>query len=131
MISHVYIGIRDFDRALAFYAPLMTLLDHELKFLEREHIWAGWKQPGVDRPLLLIGTPYDGRPAEPGNGPMLALLAPDRATVARCHATALANGGTDEGAPGLRPHYHPDYFGAYVRDPDGNKLCFCCHHPEP
>jgi lactoylglutathione lyase len=58
---------------------------------------------------------------------MTALLAPDRATVDRCHRLALANGGVDEGAPGLRPEYHVNYWGAYFRDPDGNKLCVVCH----
>ena len=57
-------------------------------------------------------------------------LAADRASVDRCHAAAIARGGTDEGAPGLRPQYHPHYYGAYFRDPDGNKLCVCCHDPE-
>jgi putative acetyltransferase len=60
---------------------------------------------------------------------MIALLAASREAVAACHAVALANGGTCEGPPGLRPQYHPDYYGAYFRDPDGNKLCVCCHDP--
>jgi putative acetyltransferase len=60
---------------------------------------------------------------------MIALSAPDRAAVDRCHRLALTNGGMDEGPPGLRPQYHPDYYGAYFRDPDGNKLCVCCHDP--
>ena len=65
-----------------------------------------------------------------GNGVTVAFEAPDRASVDRFHAAGLAQGGTDEGAPGLRPHYHPDYYGAYLRDPDGNKLCCVCHRPE-
>ncbi|OXH86721.1 glyoxalase, partial [Burkholderia multivorans] len=52
-----------------------------------------------------------------------------RAHVDRCHALALQHGGTCEGPPGLRPHYHRDYYGAYFRDPDGNKLCVVCHRP--
>ena len=60
---------------------------------------------------------------------MAAFLATDRPTVERVHALALQLGGTDEGAPGLRPHYHANYYGAYFRDPDGNKLCVCCHDP--
>ncbi|AAU45694.1 hypothetical protein D8O27_29525 [Burkholderia mallei] len=60
---------------------------------------------------------------------MTAFLAADRATVDRVYALALRAGGASEGAPGLRPHYHPDYYGAYFRDLDGNKLCVCCHEP--
>ena len=60
---------------------------------------------------------------------MVAFLAETRAAVDRAHAVALAHGGRDEGAPGPRPEYHAHYYGAYVRDPDGNKLCFVCHAP--
>jgi catechol 2,3-dioxygenase-like lactoylglutathione lyase family enzyme len=131
MISHVHVGIGDFDRAFAFYAALLEPLGLELKFKEPENGWAGWMSPGVPRPLFLIGLPYDRQSASPGNGQMIALQAPSRAVVDRCHAVALARGGRSEGAPGLRPHYHPNYYGAYFRDPDGNKLCVCCHQPEP
>lgn len=74
--------------------------------------------------------PIDREPATVGNGITIAFEAPDRATVDRFHAEALAAGGTDAGPPGLRPQYHPDYYGAYARDPDGNKLCCACHRPE-
>ena len=131
MLSHIHIGIADYDRALAFYSALLSELGLQLRFAERDKGWAGWQSPGVARPLFLIGRPFDGRPADAGNGQMIALIAPDRATVDRCHALALSLGGRDEGAPGLRPHYHADYYGAYFRDPDGNKLCVCCHQPEP
>jgi catechol 2,3-dioxygenase-like lactoylglutathione lyase family enzyme len=129
MISHVHVGIRDLPRAQNFYAPLMAALGHVLKFAGDG--WAGWKPKDADRPLFLIGTPYNGETATPGNGQMIALLAADRKTVDACHAAALAHGGSSEGAPGLRPQYHPNYYGAYFRDPDGNKLCVCCHQPEP
>jgi catechol 2,3-dioxygenase-like lactoylglutathione lyase family enzyme len=129
MISHVFVGITDFDRAFDFYSALMTELDLRLKFCEREVPWAGWVADDAPRPLFLIGEPFDGNSASPGNGQMVALLAPGRDVVDRCHAIALANGGACEGPPGLRPHYHPDYYGAYFRDPDGNKLCVCCHTP--
>ena len=62
-----------------------------------------------------------------GNGQMLALQAPSRAAVDAAYAAALAHGGSGDGEPGLRPHYHADYYGAYFRDPDGNKLCVVCH----
>ena len=70
---------------------------------------------------LFVVTPYDGRPATAGNGTQIMFYAPDTDAVGAFHATALDVGGTDEGRPGPRD-YHPRYYGAYVRDPDGNKL---------
>ena len=130
MISHVHVGIGDFARAWRFYNAILPLLGLEVRFKEPDRGWAGWQEPGRARPLFLIGKPFDGGPASPGNGPMTALLAPDRRAVDRVHAAALAAGGVSEGAPGLRPHYHANYYGAYFRDPDGNKFCVCCHHAE-
>ncbi|KQV49908.1 VOC family protein [Massilia sp. Root335] len=129
MFSHVFIGVVDFERALAFYTPLMAALGLEERFCDRARPWAGWQIPGQARPLFLIGAPYDGQPHAPGNGQMAALLAPGRTAVDAAYAVALAHGGSDEGAPGLRPHYHAHYYGAYLRDPDGNKLCVVCHDP--
>ena len=131
MISHVCIGINNFERAQAFYAAALAPLGHVLKFSEPEKSWSAWKPKDADRPLFIICAPYDGAAAAPGNGQMVALLAPSRKAVDECHAAALAHGGRCEGPPGLRPHYHPNYYGAYFRDPDGNKLCVCCHQPEP
>lgn len=127
MLSHVHIGVNDFERAMAFYGPLLERLGLALRFRAPEVPWAGWQVPGVARPLFLIGRPFDGQPATPGNGAMNALLAPDRATVDEAHALALRHGGSCEGPPGLRPQYHANYYGAYFRDPDDNKLCVCCH----
>jgi lactoylglutathione lyase len=78
---------------------------------------------------LLIGKPYDSQQHEVGNGQMVAFLAKSRAIVDRAYAAALAHGGTSEGAPGLRPNYHVNYYGAYFRDTEGNKLCVACHSP--
>lgn len=130
MFSHIFLGVTDFDRALAFYQPVMASLGLEQRFCDLDRPWAGWQTPGSVRPLLLIGVPYDGNPHEVGNGQMVALGATDRATVDRTYHVALANGGTPEGPPGLRPEYHPHYYGAYFRDPEGNKLCVVCHSPE-
>ena len=130
MISHVTIGTSDFTRAFAFYEGLLPLLGLVLKFSEADRSFAGWMRPDAPRPLFLLTRPFDGRPHAPGNGQMIALLAPGRAAVDRAHAHALAQGGADEGAPGLRPWYHPHYYGAYFRDPDGNKICVVCHDPE-
>jgi len=129
MLSHVHIGTNDFPRAFAFYSDVMKELGLVLKFSEPDKPWAGWMQAGVARSLFLIGRPYNGEAATPGNGQMVALLAPNRNAVDRCYNRAIANGAKDEGGPALRPWYHPDYYGAYFRDPDGNKLCICCHDP--
>jgi lactoylglutathione lyase len=127
MLSHVFIGISDFDRALAFYNPLMATLGIEARFCERGRPWAGWQSRPGPRPLFLIGKPYDQLAPQPGNGNMVAFLAESRNTVDRAFSVAIANGGKSEGAPGLRPEYHENYYGAYFRDPDGNKLCVVCH----
>lgn len=129
MFSHVFVGVTDFDRALAFYEPLMQVLDIEQRFCDPGRPWAGWQTPADVRPLFLIGAPYDGLMHEAGNGQMVAFAARDRGTVRQAHETALAHGGTCEGAPALRPEYHADYYGAYFRDPDGNKICVVCHAP--
>lgn len=123
MLSHVHMGTNDFGRALTFYSAVMPLLGWRLRFVDESRPWAGWQPAGQDRPLFLLGAPFDGQPHAAGNGQMAALLAPSRAAVDAFYATALAHGGTDEGPPGLRPQYHAKYYGAYVRDPDGNKLC--------
>jgi catechol 2,3-dioxygenase-like lactoylglutathione lyase family enzyme len=127
MISHIFIGVSDFERALHFYSAVLGELGLALKFSEPEKPWAGWVAADSPRPLFLIGRPYNGQNASPGNGQMVALLAPSRAAVESAYAKALANGARCEGAPGLRPHYHPNYFGAYFRDADGNKICVCIH----
>lgn len=121
MISHVYVGISDFDRAQGFYAALMNLLGHVVRFSDSQKGWAAWKPKDTDRPLFVIGRPFEGTPT-PGKGQMIALLAPSRNPVDACYAAAMARGATCEGPPGLRPQYHPNYYGAYFRDPDGNKL---------
>jgi catechol 2,3-dioxygenase-like lactoylglutathione lyase family enzyme len=129
MFSHVFVGVTHFERALAFYTPVLAELGMSQRFIERDRPWAGWEMSGQARPLFLIGAPYDGGPQSVGNGQMVGFLATTRAQVDRVHVAALLNGGSDEGAPGLRPEYHAHYYGAYFRDPDGNKLCAACHEP--
>jgi len=77
-------------------------------------------------PTIFICLPLDGQPASWGNGTHIAFNAEDREQVHAFHEHALAHGGTCEGPPGPRPHYGPDYYAAYVRDPDGNKLQAVC-----
>jgi len=130
LFSHVFIGVSDFERALAFYNPLMRALGNEARFCEPARPWAGWQSRPGPRPLFVIARPYDQQAHEPGNGQMVAFLAERRAVVDEAHAVALAHGGVSEGAPGPRPEYHEHYYGAYFRDPDGNKLCVACHAAE-
>ncbi|MDP9107955.1 MAG: VOC family protein [Pseudomonadota bacterium] len=129
MFSHVMVGVTDFERALGFYKPVLDRLGVQFRFQEDERAWAGWQSSPDPRPLFLIGRPFDRRAHQAGNGQMVAFLAHTRGEVDQVHALALAHGGTCEGAPGLRPDYHANYYGAYFRDPDGNQLCVVCHQP--
>lgn len=129
MFSHIFVGVRDFQRAVAFYNPVLAALGLVQRFVEHERPWAGWQLPGQARTLFLVGVPFDGQPHDAGNGQMTAFLASSRAQVDAVYALALAHGGRSEGAPGLRPEYHAHYYGAYFRDPEGNKLCVACHDP--
>ena len=130
MFSHVFVSVSDFERAYGFYSAVMQSIGIELRFCEPEKPWAGWHSAGRSRPFFVICKPYNGQPHDPGNGQMVAFMARDRATVRESYQTALRHGGTCEGPPGLRPHYHPNYYGAYFRDPDGNKICVASHGPE-
>ncbi|SFI28512.1 Catechol 2,3-dioxygenase [Bosea sp. OK403] len=130
MLSHIVLSTNDFERGFRFHAALFEALGHKLWFCDRAKPLAAWQPRDAPRPYFFLATPFNGAAADPGNGQMIALLAPSRAIVDRCHAEALAHDGTCEGQPGLRPHYHANYYGAYFRDPDGNKLCVCCHEAE-
>jgi lactoylglutathione lyase len=129
VFSHIFIGVGDFDRALGFYTALADVLGVELRFIDRERPWAGWRSDPGPRPLLLIGRPYNAEPHVPGNGQMVAFLASSPSVVDRAFDVAIAHGGISEGAPGPRPEYHAHYYGAYFRDTEGNKLCVACHVP--
>lgn len=123
MFSHATMGTNDFSKAEPFYDAVMAALGHPVFFKTEDTLSYG--QATGEK--LFVVRPFDGRAAQAGNGVHLALLTDDRRKVDAFHAAALANGGADEGPPGLRPHYHPNYYGAYVRDPDGNKLQAVCH----
>lgn len=126
MFSHVTIGSNDLAGAKRFYdgvARALGLVRHA-DYPEA----AGYGQPG-GRAQLWIVRPLDKQAASAGNGITIGLEAGDRPAVDAAWAAATAAGGKDEGKPGLRTHYHPNYYGAYVRDPDGNKVCIVCHKP--
>ncbi|MEH6490073.1 VOC family protein [Hyphomonas oceanitis] len=123
MFSHVTLGTNDWDRAKPFWTAVAGALELPVMF---EHP-TGIAYGTPTGPKIFVGPTFDGRPATSGNGTHVAFLASSHAMVDAFHAAALAHGGKDEGAPGPRPHYHPNYYGAYVRDPDGNKLQAVCH----
>lgn len=128
MYSHVTVGTNDAGRAIAFYDAVLGILGHARFHGDADAGNAGYGIADDDQFWVL--PPYDDRPATVGNGTHIAFLAPTRDAVRRCHAAALENGGRDEGLPGPRERYHPSYYGAYFRDPDGNKLQVVCHAPE-
>lgn len=128
MLSHVTIAVNDVMAALAFWEPIMERMGFPRSYWNPEAPAASFRHPEHARPLFFIVRPFEGEPVA-GNGPMVAFLAEDRATVDAVHAMALAAGAVDEGAPGARPWYHADYYGGYFRDPDGNKICVVCHKP--
>lgn len=116
MIGYVTLGTNDRLRGVPFYDAIAAEMGAG-RMMENEQFIA-WGVPGGGAGIGLT-FPFDGKPATVGNGIMVALEAKDRAHVDRIHAVALANGGTDEGAPGVR---FPGFYAAYFRDPDGNKL---------
>ena len=120
MIAYSTLGVNDMDRAIGFYdsvfAPLGAVRD------TTSPTWTGYSRAG-DRAKFFLTRPFDRAAATSGNGIMLAFLGEDRAAIDAFHAAAMANGGTDEGPPGVREGMNPVFYAAYVRDPDGNKLC--------
>ena len=118
-LLYLTLGTNDLDRAARFYDAALAPLGLIRRATEETEV--GYGLPEDRRTRLWITLPFDGKPATIGNGSMPALVAPSPQAVRDFHAAALAHGGSDEGAPGLRP-YGPAFFAAYVRDPDGNKL---------
>lgn len=130
MISHIFLGTNNQERATAFYSAVLGEMGWRRRDSASLPHLALWRPAEAERPRFGLGAPFDGEVAAPGNGGMVALTAIDRATVDRTFSIALALGAVSDGEPGLRPHYHADYYGAYFRDIDGNKICVVCHEPE-
>jgi len=119
MIGYTTIGVSDMARAEAFYSDLLKELGASQLFGQDRIKFFG---TGMDAAMLAICIPYDEQTPHPGNGAMVAINAGEREKVDQLHATAIALGASDEGAPGER--VPGMFYGAYVRDLDGNKLCF-------
>jgi catechol 2,3-dioxygenase-like lactoylglutathione lyase family enzyme len=123
MLDHVSVGVTELARARAFYDMALAPL-------------------GIERLYDVEGAPFSGYGSEQkpyfwiglreavATGTHIAFTAPDRASVDAFHAAALAAGGRDNGPPGLRPHYHANYYGAFILDPDGHNIEAVCHLPD-
>ena len=121
MISFVTIGARDRAKSATFYDAVFAAIGYE-RTLDDER-WIAYGPKGSRRREAYIGDPFAGE-ARGGNGIMVAFAAADEAQVRAAHAAGLNSGGSDEGAPGFRPP-GSTWYGAYLRDPTGNKLTIC------
>ncbi len=117
MLGHVSLGVRDLTRAALFYDAVLTALGYVRLWTGEDGL--GYGSDGGGEKLNIFER---AGASPPGEGFHLAFAAPDRAAVDRFHAAALAHGGTDAGAPGLRPHYGAHYYAAFVVDPEGHRL---------
>jgi catechol 2,3-dioxygenase-like lactoylglutathione lyase family enzyme len=120
MIGYVTIGAKDAEKSGAFYDAMFGALGTERKFADGG--WIGYGPKGSDQYSVYVCPPFDGKAATFGNGSMVAFKAGSKADVDAAHAAGLAHGGSDEGKPGFRPPEKETFYGAYLRDPTGNKL---------
>jgi len=128
MFTHIQVGARDWEKMVAFYDAVLAPLGLQRRNSIESAGPAGviWGRPGQRWPSFVVGPPFNGLPATWGNGTQVSFEAANEHTVRECWVVALGLDGTDEGPPGLRPHYAGDFFAAYCRDPEGNKLAFVC-----
>jgi len=127
MLDHVSIGVKNLKKAQVFY-------DAALKPLGYKRVWeidagSGYGQ-NAREPRFWIAETEKGKTARTSPGAHVAFVATNRARVRAFYEAALAAGGKDNGAPGLRPQYHPNYYGAFVTDPDGHHVEAVCHLPK-
>lgn len=124
MFSHITVGTSDLEKAAGFYDALLA----PLGLIQRPVIPDGgpsalcWVLPQTSCPRFFVTLPFNGTPARAGNGVMVAFLAPSNQAVDKAYKAGMGAGATCEGKPGARLHYAADYYGAYLRDLDGNKI---------
>ena len=121
MIDHVTVGVSDFKLSRDFYDRTLTVIGIDRLYAEGE-TFAGY---GAGRKAFF----WIGRKMVPITGIHVAFAVESRDLVDRFHATAIAAGARDNGQPGLRPRYHPNYYGAFILDPDGHNIEAVCHAP--
>ncbi len=122
-LDYIMIGTNDLARARSFYDAVFPVIGG---MLEVEYAGITFSYRFRNGTRAWIAGPNNGQAAVPGNGNMPGFRCASPDEVAAAHAAALAQGGSNEGDPGPRPIYGPDFYGAYVRDTDGNKMSFIC-----
>jgi catechol 2,3-dioxygenase-like lactoylglutathione lyase family enzyme len=121
-LDHVSLRVADVARSRAFYSAALAPLGISI-LMDGGGLYVGFGKDGKPQFWLNTGAAVSG-------AVHVAFVAADRAAVRAFYQAALAAGGQDNGPPGLRPHYHPNYYGAFVLDPDGNNAEAVCHLPE-
>lgn len=126
MFSHIQLGARDLERLVDFYDAVLREFGFVRMPVEDDGgpPGCGWQRQGRPWPQFYVQIPFNGLLASWGNGVQVSFAAPSRQAVEAAWHRALQSGGSDEGAPGVRPGYGADFYAAYCRDPEGNKLCF-------
>ena len=123
MIIYTMVGTSDLQRAIKFYDPIFSILGYQPCWRdERSTSWGLIEKPMV--PRFFIGYPFNGGLSSVGNGAMTAFWVDNEETIKRCYTIGMSSGGNCEGPPGPRPQYGETFYGAYLRDPDGNKIAF-------
>lgn len=130
MLLYSTLGTDDLPRAIRFYDAVFDALGHS-RLPGWSKGWAGWGKDYDHGYGFWLCRPFNSKPSTSGNGTMFAFKADSAAQVRAFHAAGLANGGRDEGAPGVRDSYEQDFYVAYLRDPDGHKIAAVFHHFDP
>lgn len=129
MLDHVSITVSDLAIAAAFYDAVFEALDHPCVRRDEDALGYGIRNSAGDDGHSYISVLATGGPVSPDRRHW-CFRATSRKAVDAFHAAGLAAGGRDDGAPGLRPHYHDDYYAAFLLDPDGNRIEAVCHRHE-
>ena len=131
MIAYVTVGADDIAAAERFYAAFLPALGYRLERYQGDlsYILPVAAGQSATQPDFYVKAPFNGAPATAGNGTMVAFEASNQAQVRALHAAALAAGGADEGQPGFRAGYGPQFYVGYLRDPQGNKIALFSSNP--